>query len=50
MHKQSAGCSLFISLAGFYLALKYRQPITGVYTIAGAVLVAGSLTHFSLIK
>jgi len=38
----------FSGLLGMYLALRYRQPITGAYTIAGAVLVAGSLTHFSL--
>ncbi|WP_071394299.1 benzoate/H(+) symporter BenE family transporter [Bacillus tuaregi] len=38
----------FSGLLGMYLALKYRQPITGAYTIAGTVLVAGSLTHFSL--
>ena len=30
------------------MALKYRQPISGAHSIAGAVLVAGSLTHFSL--
>jgi benzoate membrane transport protein len=38
----------FSGLLGIYLALKYRQPISGAHTIAGAVLVAGSLTHFSL--
>ena len=37
----------FSGLLGMYLALKYRQPITGAYTIAGAVLVVGSLSHFS---
>ena len=38
----------FSGLLGIYLALKYRQPLASAYTIAGAVLVAGSLTHFSL--
>ncbi|MFC2949395.1 benzoate/H(+) symporter BenE family transporter [Virgibacillus sediminis] len=38
----------FSGLLGIYLVLKYRQPITGAHSIAGAVLVAGSLTHFSL--
>lgn len=38
----------FSGLLGIYLALKYRQPISGAHTIAGAVLVAGSLAHFSL--
>lgn len=38
----------FSGLLGIYLALKYRQPLAGAYTLAGAVLVAGSLTHFSL--
>jgi benzoate membrane transport protein len=37
----------FSGLLGMYLALKYRQPITAAYTIAGAVLVVGSLSHFS---
>ena len=38
----------FSGLLGIYLALKYRQPLASAYTIAGAVLVAGSLMHFSL--
>jgi len=38
----------FSGLLGIFLALKYRQPISGAHSIAGAVLVAGSLTHFSL--
>jgi benzoate membrane transport protein len=38
----------FSGLLGIFLALKHRQPISGAHSIAGAVLVAGSLTHFSL--
>lgn len=38
----------FGGLLGIFLAMKYKQPITGAYTIAGAVLVAGSLSHFTL--
>lgn len=38
----------FGGLLGVFLSLKYRQPISGANSIAGAVLVAGSLTHFSL--
>ena len=38
----------FSGLLGIFLALKYRQPISGAHSIAGAVLVAGALTHFSL--
>ncbi|WP_338448683.1 benzoate/H(+) symporter BenE family transporter [Niallia oryzisoli] len=38
----------FSGLLGIYLALKYRQPIAGAYTIAGAVLVSGSLMNFTL--
>lgn len=38
----------FGGLLGIYLALKYRQPIAGAYSIPGAVLVAGALTQFSL--
>ncbi|WP_223882045.1 benzoate/H(+) symporter BenE family transporter [Niallia endozanthoxylica] len=38
----------FSGLLGIFLALKYRQPISGAGTLPGAVLVAGSLTHFSL--
>ncbi|MBP1970674.1 benzoate membrane transport protein [Virgibacillus natechei] len=38
----------FSGLLGIFMALKYRQPISVAHTIAGAVLVAGSLTHFSI--
>ncbi|ARF13653.1 benzoate/H(+) symporter BenE family transporter [Sporosarcina ureae] len=38
----------FSGLLGIFLSLRYRQPIAGAHSIAGAVLVAGSLTHFSL--
>lgn len=38
----------FSGLVGIYLSLKYRQPISGAGTLPGAVLVAGSLVHFSL--
>lgn len=38
----------FSGLLGIFLALKYRQPISGAGTLPGAVLVAGSLTHFTL--
>lgn len=38
----------FSGLVGIFLSLKYRQPISGAGTLPGAVLVAGSLTHFSL--
>ncbi|WP_102347225.1 benzoate/H(+) symporter BenE family transporter [Bacillus sp. Marseille-P3661] len=38
----------FGGLIGLYLALKYRQPIAGAYSIPGSVLVAGALTQFSL--
>ncbi|MGY4112861.1 benzoate/H(+) symporter BenE family transporter [Aeribacillus sp. SP014] len=38
----------FGGLLGIYLALKYRQPIAGAYSIPGAVLVAGALSQFSL--
>jgi benzoate membrane transport protein len=38
----------FGSLIGLYLALKYRQPIVGAYSIPGAVLVAAGLQHYSL--
>jgi len=37
----------FSGLLGIYLSMKYRQPISGAHTIAGAVLVTGALTHFS---
>lgn len=42
------GVYFFGGLLGIYLSLKYRQPISGAFTIAGAVLVASSLTHFSI--
>ena len=51
MYKRLAGSLPFIFLAdllGIFLALKYRQPISGAHSIAGAVLVAGSLTHFTI--
>ena len=38
----------FSGLLGIFLSLKYRQPISGAHSIAGAVLVPGALTHFSL--
>ncbi|MCM3568471.1 benzoate/H(+) symporter BenE family transporter [Neobacillus mesonae] len=38
----------FGALIGLYLALKYRQPIVGAYSIPGAVLVAAGLQHYSL--
>lgn len=38
----------FSGLLGIFLSLKYRQPIAGAHSIAGAVLVAGSLAYFSL--
>ena len=38
----------FGSLIGLYLALKYRQPIVGAYSIPGAVLVAAGLQQYSL--
>lgn len=38
----------FSGLLGIFLALQHRQPISGAHSIAGAVLVAGSLSHFSL--
>ena len=38
----------FSGLLGIFLSFKYRQPIAGAHSIAGAVLVAGALTHFSL--
>jgi len=38
----------FSGLLGMYLAVKYRQPISAAHSIAGAVLVAGSLTHFTI--
>ena len=38
----------FSGLLGIFLSLKYRQPIAGAHSIAGAVLVSGALTHFSL--
>ncbi|WP_085505219.1 benzoate/H(+) symporter BenE family transporter [Thalassobacillus devorans] len=38
----------FSGLLGIFIALKYRQPISVAHTIAGAVLMAGSLNHFSI--
>lgn len=38
----------FGGLLGFYLAIKFKQPIAGAYSIPGAVLVVGALEHFSL--
>ena len=38
----------FGGLVGIFLALKYRLPISGAGTIAGAILVSGALTHFSI--
>ena len=38
----------FSGILGIILALKFRQPISGAHSIAGAVLVAGALTHFSI--
>ncbi|MDZ5698535.1 benzoate/H(+) symporter BenE family transporter [Chelativorans sp. M5D2P16] len=34
-------------LISLFLALRYKQPITGAYSIPGAALVAGSLATFS---
>lgn len=38
----------FGALIGIFMALRYRQPIVGAYTIPGAVLVAAGLQHYSL--
>ncbi|MBY0221758.1 MULTISPECIES: benzoate/H(+) symporter BenE family transporter [Sporosarcina] len=38
----------FSGLLGIFLSLKYRQPIVGAHSIAGAVLVVGALTHFTM--
>ena len=38
----------FSGILGMILTLKFRQPISGAHSIAGAVLVAGALTHFSI--
>lgn len=38
----------FGSLIGVYMALKYKQPIVGAYTIPGAVLVAAGLQTYTL--
>ncbi|MBM4763649.1 benzoate/H(+) symporter BenE family transporter [Bacillus sp. B15-48] len=38
----------FSGLMGILFSLKHRIPIAGAYSIAGAVLVSGSLTQFSL--
>lgn len=40
-------CYFFAGLLGMYLTLRYRQPITAAFTVPGAVLVAGSLSHFA---
>ncbi|MCQ6276906.1 benzoate/H(+) symporter BenE family transporter [Bacillus sp. V3B] len=38
----------FCGLLGIFLSLKYRMPLSGAASIAGSVLMAGALTHFSL--
>lgn len=38
----------FGSLIGLYMALRYRQPIVGAFTIPGAVLVATGLQNYTL--
>lgn len=38
----------FSGVLGIFLSLKYRQPIAGAHSIAGAVLVVGALKHFTL--
>lgn len=38
----------FGGLLGIILSLKYRQPISGAFSIAGAVLVVESLTHYTI--
>ncbi len=38
----------FAGLLGLYMALRYRQPISGGWSIPGAVLIAGALTQFTL--
>ena len=38
----------FSGLLGIFLSLKYRLPIVGAHSIAGAVLVVGALTHFTM--
>ncbi|WP_261133961.1 benzoate/H(+) symporter BenE family transporter [Bacillus sp. Marseille-Q3570] len=38
----------FGGLLGLILSIRYKQPIAGAYSIPGAVLVAGALSHFSL--
>ncbi|GIO19550.1 benzoate transporter [Oceanobacillus oncorhynchi subsp. incaldanensis] len=38
----------FGGLIGIYMALKYKQPIVGAYSIPGAVLVAAGLQSYSL--
>src|SRR5699024_4415304 len=35
-------------LLGLFVSVKYRQPISGAFSIAGAVLVVESLTHYTL--
>lgn len=38
----------FGGLFGLFMSFKYKQPVAGAFSIAGAVLVAESLTHYSL--
>lgn len=38
----------FGGLLGLLMSLKYRQPISGAFSIAGAVLVVESLAHYTL--
>ncbi|MDS9471417.1 benzoate/H(+) symporter BenE family transporter [Sporosarcina pasteurii] len=38
----------FSGLLGIFLSIKYRQPIAGAHSIAGAVLVVGSLSFFTI--
>lgn len=35
-------------LFGIFISLKYRQPISGAFTIAGAVLVVNSLSQYTI--
>ena len=37
-------------LISIFLALRYKQPVTGAYSIPGAALVAGSLATFRSIR
>src|SRR5690625_6413049 len=38
----------FGGILGLLMSLKYRQPISGAFSIAGAVLVVESLTHYTI--